>query len=128
MKGDPSDASVSVQTIGSTEPGDDDEATDHGMPQEVDSDDIPASPTAEPFFQQLLKRMNPAECLSPAATEAVKACSVVTYKSCVASDREELEWLLSSDLLKDIRGGHKQRTAALHRLYRLTDREHTHNR
>jgi hypothetical protein len=122
MKDGPSDASV--QTYDSAEQVVHGEASK--MPQ-VDSDDIPVSPAAaEPFFQQLLKRMSPAECLSP-ATHAVQACSVVTLKSCVSSDREELEWQLT-DLLKDIRGGHKPRTAALHRLYRLTDREHVHNR
>jgi hypothetical protein len=94
---------------------------------EVDSDDLPPNPmTPEPFFQQLLKRMNPTECISP-ATDAVTACGVAAYKACVASEREELEWLLTN-LLKDIRRAHKTRSSALHRLYRLTDREHAHNR
>ena len=96
---------------------------------QVDSEDIPPSPpmSPEPFFQQLLKRMNPAECLTPTTTDALKACSGYAYSSCIASDREELEWVLP-ELLRDIRGAHKARSAALHRLYRLTDREYAHNR
>lgn len=93
---------------------------------QVDSEDIPPSPpmSPEPFFRQLLKRMNPAECTA----DALNACSEHTlYSSCIASDREELEWVLT-DLLRDIRGAHKGRSPALHRLYRLTDREYAHNR
>jgi hypothetical protein len=93
----------------------------------VDSDEIPTPASdPEPFFQQLLKRMNPAECLLP-ATEAMQACSDVAYNSCLASDLEEFEFILTG-LLKDIRRGHKQRGPALHTLYRLTDREHPANR
>lgn len=115
-----------IQTFQSTVIGELPEESEDLL-QQVDSDDIPSSPMdTEPFFHHLLKRMNPSECFSP-ATDALKACSAVAYKSCVSSDREELESLLT-EMLKDIRGAHKARGSALHRLYRLTDREHAHNR
>ena len=100
-----------------------------------------------PFFKQLLQRMNPKECISPTimnATQstiatAVQGCTTTAYTACLASDREEFELVLV-DLLKDIKYKSKTtsstttisksnaRTAALQRLYRLTDREHAHNR
>lgn len=113
---------------------------------QVDSEDIPPAKDARseslPFYQQLLQRMNPVECISPtvntvanASVSAVQNCTTSAYKSCLSSDREEFEFVLH-DLLKDIRvkyigvANHKSttRTAALQRLYRLTDREHAHNR
>lgn len=112
----------------------------------VDSDEISSTKFSNtdniPFYQQLFLRMNPADCLSPAVSSvadasfsAVHACTTNAYNSCLASDREEFEFLLQ-DILKDIRvkyigvAIHKsnKRTAALQRLYRLTDREHAHNR
>jgi hypothetical protein len=119
---------------------------DTGIIDQVDSEDIPPANFSNlenlPFYQQLLQRMNPVECLSPAVStvacasvSAVHGCTISAYKSCLSSDREEFEFILH-DLLKDIRvkyigvANHKSntRTAALQRLYRLTDREHAHNR
>jgi hypothetical protein len=119
---------------------------DNDIIEQVDSEDIPPAKVSNsenlPFYQQLLQRMNPAECLSPAVTtvasasvSAVHGCTTTAYKSCLSSEREEFEFVLH-DLLKDIRvkyigvANHKStaRTAALQRLYRLTDREHAHNR
>jgi hypothetical protein len=125
--------------------------------QKVDSEDIPSTEdllmnnnsdattsTNTPFYKQLLQRMNPSECFSPtlvtaaqASVTAVQGCTSTAYKTCVATDREELEYVIP-DILKDIRyknsatavSRHKSsaRTAALQRLYRLTDREHAQNR
>jgi outer membrane murein-binding lipoprotein Lpp len=130
--------------------------TKHGL-QHVDSEDIPSTEdllmnshdattttTQIPFYKQLIQRMNPSECISPtivtaaqASVTAVQGCTSTAYKSCVATDREELEYVLP-DLLNDIRYKNSTsvvsnrkaaaRTAALQRLYRLTDREHAHNR
>lgn len=124
----------------------DSSGVDNDIIDEVDSEDIPPAKVSNsenlPFYQQLLQRMNPVECLSPAVTtvasssvSAVHGCSTSAYKSCFSSDREEFEFVLH-DLLKDIRvkyigvANHKSTTriAALQRLYRLTDREHAHNR
>lgn len=95
----------------------------------VESEDIPESPSmkGEPFLQQLLANMSPAKCLQP-ATDVVAGCTTTAYKSCMGSEREELEWQLPG-LLKEVRGGNsKARTVALQKLYRLTDREHRQNR
>jgi hypothetical protein len=111
--------------VDSPEDADYSESPEYQSSMAVDSDDI-ASTSPKPFYQQLLKRMSPAECLLP-ATQALQLCSDAAYKSCLASDREEFDWILTG-LLKDIRRPHKQRGPALHTLYRLTDREHAQNR
>jgi hypothetical protein len=109
-------------------------------------DDDESGNSNTPFFKQLLLRMNPKECISPTianATQstivtAVQGCTMNAYTACLASDREEFELVLV-DLLKDIKykstassittiSKSNARTAALQRLYRLTDREHAHNR
>jgi hypothetical protein len=122
--------------------------------EQVDSDDIPSSKEQPmddrsdinsadvPFYQQLLRRMNPSECFSPTvatvatvSATAVQGCTTSAFKACLASDREEFDSILH-DILKDIRiknvgvASHKSapRTLSLRRLYRLTDREHAHNR
>jgi hypothetical protein len=122
--------------------------------QQVDSEDLSTSvetlmnnnsnnDTNTPFYKQLLQRMNPTECLSPTlmtaaktSITAVQGCTTTAYKTCVATDREELELVLNG-LLKDIKykphltnnaTKSTARTVALQRLYRLTDREHAQNR
>jgi hypothetical protein len=92
--------------------------------QHVDSQDIPEP--AKPIFQQLLHSMNPTSCLQPATT-LVADCQDAAYKSCLASEKEEIEWLLPGIVL-NISSGGKPRTDALQRLYRLTDRDHAQNR
>ena len=112
-----------------------------------DDDDGETGNSNTPFFKQLLQRMNPKECISPTivhATQssianAVQGCTTTAYTACLASDREEFESVLVN-LLKDIKykstssstattiSKSNARTAALQRLYRLTDREHAHNR
>lgn len=113
---------------------------------ENDDDDGEGGNSNTPFFKQLLLRMNPKECISPTVVNAtqstiisaVQGCTTTAYTSCLASDREEFELVLV-DLLKDIKykstssstttiSKSNARTAALQRLYRLTDREHAHNR
>lgn len=109
-------------------------------------DDVESGKSNTPFFKQLLLRMNPTECISPtivtaaqsSIVTAVKGCTTTAYTTCLASDREEFESVLQH-LLKDIKykgtssatttiSKSNARTAALQRLYRLTDREHAHNR
>lgn len=109
-------------------------------------DDVEHGNSNTPFYKQLLLRMNPTECISPTMANvaqssivtAVKGCTSTAYTTCLASDREEFESVLQQ-LLKDIKFKVKSsapptisksnaRTAALQRLYRLTDREHAHNR
>lgn len=92
--------------------------------QQVDSQDIPEP--NKPIFQQLLHSMNPSSCLQP-ATSMVADCQNAAYKSCLGSEKEELEWLLPG-IIDSISSGGKSRTDALQRLYRLTDREHIQNR
>lgn len=118
--------------------------------EQVDSEDVPAIDdsfanngentigSTTPFYKQLLQRMNPNECISPtiatvahSSASAVQGCTTSMYKTCVATDREELEFVLR-DILHDIRKGGSNkstsRSIALQKLYRLTDREHAHNR
>ena len=108
-------------------------------------DDVESGSSNTPFFKQLLLRMNPKECISPtivtaaqsSIVTAVQGCTATAYTTCLASDREEFESVLHH-LLKDIKYKASSattttsksiaRTAALQRLYRLTDREHAHNR
>lgn len=109
-------------------------------PMHVDSDEIPSpsfSPSfgtvvEEPFYQQLMHRMfSPATAcmMIPDATHAAwHACSDTAYHSCLASDREELEWQLTELLRKIRRANHTVRSPALYKLYRLTDRDREANR
>jgi hypothetical protein len=109
-------------------------------------DDVVSGNSNTPFFKQLLLRMNPTECISPtivtaaqsSIVSAVKGCTTTAYTTCLASDREEFESVLQH-LLKDIKykatssatttiSKSNARAMALQRLYRLTDREHAHNR
>ena len=110
-----------------------------------DNDDGESGNSNTPFLRQLLSRMNPKECLSPTIVNAaqssivtaVQGCTTTAYTTCLAGDREEFESVLQ-DLLKNIKykstsssttiSKSSARTAALQRLYRLTDREHAHNR
>lgn len=84
----------------------------------IESEDIPEQPT--PFYMELLKRMNPQVCLTA-------ECGTGIYKTCLADEVEEFEWLLPG-LLRDIQAGKRTRTAALQKLYRLVDKEHKDNR
>ena len=106
----------------------DDESTDD-QNLEVDSEDIDTSPwgRTEPFsLKDLLQNMSPSKCLQPAA-DVVSGCSTTAYKSCLGSERDELDHQIPG-LLKELHAGNKARTAALQKLYRLTDREHRQNR
>ena len=96
---------------------------------QVDSEDVDISPLGqmEPFsLKGLLQNMSPSKCLQPAA-DIVTGCSTTAYKSCMGSERDELDHQITG-LLKEVRGGNKARTAALQKLYRLTDRDHRQNR
>jgi hypothetical protein len=94
---------------------------------QVDSEDIPELDNNTPFIQTLLLRMRPGACLQP----AVSACTDnALYKSCLATDREELDWILPG-ILHDIGADSSskgKRTEALRQLHRLMDREHQSNR
>lgn len=96
---------------------------------QVESEDVDISPLGrtEPFsLKELLQNMSPSRCLQPAA-DIVTGCSTTAYTRCMGSERDDMELQIPA-LLKEIRGGNKARTAALQKLYRLTDRDHYQNR
>jgi len=106
-----------------------DEDDEGGVSMQVESEDLPEEMSMKDRFslQQLLQNMSPSACLTP-ATDAVSMCAgSAAFKSCMGSEREELESQVPG-LLKEVRGGGKPRTVALQKLYRLTDREHHQNR
>jgi len=90
-----------------------------GTNQAVEAEDLAGESNRVSIFQQLLYRMNPAQCLAPGSQTG--SCHNPFF------DEVDLEDIVIA-LLKDIRHEGKARTAALHKLYRFTDRERHYNR
>jgi hypothetical protein len=84
---------------------------------EVDSEDVPQFPNG--LWQQLWSRMNPAVCLAP---DTACTGTVLGDATAIDLDREVPK------LLRDLKQPGNERTEALQRLYKLSDRQRKHNR
>lgn len=84
---------------------------------EVDSEDVPQFPNG--LWQQLWSRMNPAVCLAP---DTACTGTVMGDATAIDLDREVPK------LLRDLKQPGNERTEALQRLYKLSDRQRKHNR
>lgn len=84
---------------------------------EVDSEDVPQFPNG--LWQQLWSRMNPAVCLAP---DTACTGTVLGDATAIDLDREVPK------LLRDLKQPGNERTEALQRLYKLSDRQRKNNR
>jgi len=84
----------------------------------VDSSEVDGS-QSNSFVKQLLQRMRPKQCLAP----SVSSCTHPLFEEAGIDFDSEIP-----PMLKDLRTEGKLRTAALQRLYRMTDRERKQNR
>jgi hypothetical protein len=84
---------------------------------EVDSEDVPQFPNG--LWQQLWSRMNPAVCLAP---DTACTGTVMGDATAIDLDREVPK------LLRDLKQPGNERTEALQRLYKLSDRQRKNNR
>lgn len=93
--------------------------------RDVEAEDIIQEEKGQPSssassLQQFLERISPTQCLGPVRDNAA-ACHNPLF------DEEDIEDIVEV-LLKDLKNEGKLRTAALQKLYRMTDRERQQNR
>jgi hypothetical protein len=86
----------------------------------IEAEDISVESPPVGILNQLLHRMNPAQCLTGGG-EGTPSCHNPLF------DEVDIEEIVEH-LLHDLKHEGKIRHHALHKLYRLTDRERKHNR